>query len=441
MKLPIPFLLYVVALGLFGLAGWTVYQTLPLWKKEVREGAHIKGVKDGTDLIGKGRGQGATVTSWRYDAAPWWAGLKTVNLTGKLPPPPPKPVEDGPGEVAAVVVDARPLSELFELVSLVYDGETSGKGGNSQVIIRFKPDANVEVPEWKLREQAAPAAASQPAAPGPRDATPAANRGGAKPTNPPQPPNRPPAPVGRGTTVMPVAGSGREVLQVAWVKDDGDPKRTAEVWPMKPASLVPGKGPAVLGTIRLVRVAPDAQSAVFAREVPASEPGKPPTTREDVLWKAEMNLSQEMLAELRRLQGKSDTPARDPAAAQVPTAAQPWVDVEETTLVGRVRHIGRKDQKRFADSDEWMEQVNFDTYISSRGRRGLIVRSVDSKLAASFGVAAGDVLIEVNGQKVESKAQAVSVGKAQYKRGVRTFVTKWLSNGQEVERTYQAPEK
>jgi hypothetical protein len=435
MKLPIPFLLYVVALGLFGLAGWTVYQTLPLWKKEVREGAHIKGVKDGTDLIGKGRGQGAAVTSWRYDAAPWWAGLKTVNLTGKLPPPPPKPDDEEKIKAAEVIVDARPLSELFELVSLVYDGETGGKGGNSQVIIRFKQEANVEVPEWKLREQTAPAAASQPTAPGPRDGVPP-NRGG-KPA--PAPPPRPQAPP-RGTTVMPVAGSGREVLQVAWVKDDGDPKRTAEIWPMKPANLDPSKGVAVLGTIRLVRIAPDAQSAFFSREVPSTEPGKPPTTREDELFKAEMNLSQEMLAELRRLQGQDATP-RGPATAPAPTAAQPWVEVEETTMVGKVRHIGRKDQKRLSDSEDWMEQINVDTYVSSKGRRGLIVRSVDSKLAASFGVAAGDVLIEVNGQKVESKAQAMSVGKAQYKRGVRTFVTKWLSNGQEVERTYQAPDK
>jgi hypothetical protein len=146
-----------------------------------------------------------------------------------------------------------------------------------------------------------------------------------------------------------------------------------------------------------------------------------------------------VLQELRRLQGeavRADTPA---AAAQA--TAVSWLDVQETTLVGKVRHVGRNDEKRFRDSDDFLEQLNVDTYVSKSGRRGLIVRSVDSQLASSFGVAAGDVLLEVNGQKVESKAQAFSLGKAQYKRGVRTFVTKWLSGGQEVERIYQAPDK
>ena len=33
------------------------------------------------------------------------------------------------------------------------------------------------------------------------------------------------------------------------------------------------------------------------------------------------------------------------------------------------------------------------------------------------------------------------VVKKAYKRGVRTFTTKWLSNGQEIERVYQAPDR
>jgi hypothetical protein len=47
----------------------------------------------------------------------------------------------------------------------------------------------------------------------------------------------------------------------------------------------------------------------------------------------------------------------------------------------------------------------------------------------------------VNGRSVTSKGQAVNMVKKAYKRGVRTFTTKWLSNGQEVERVYQAPNK
>ena len=53
----------------------------------------------------------------------------------------------------------------------------------------------------------------------------------------------------------------------------------------------------------------------------------------------------------------------------------------------------------------------------------------------------GEVLIEINSRKVESKAQAVSLVKADYNRGVRTFTTKWWANGQVVDRTYQAPDK
>ncbi|MGK0354192.1 MAG: hypothetical protein ACJAYX_004894, partial [Planctomycetota bacterium] len=40
-----------------------------------------------------------------------------------------------------------------------------------------------------------------------------------------------------------------------------------------------------------------------------------------------------------------------------------------------------------------------------------------------------------------SKAQAVNMVKKAYKRGVRSYSTKWLSNGQEVTRVYMAPNK
>jgi hypothetical protein len=63
------------------------------------------------------------------------------------------------------------------------------------------------------------------------------------------------------------------------------------------------------------------------------------------------------------------------------------------------------------------------------------VRNVDAKLAKTLGIAAGEVLIEINGRAVRSRNEALDIGKGDYKRGVRTFTTKWLANGAVVERT------
>ena len=38
-------------------------------------------------------------------------------------------------------------------------------------------------------------------------------------------------------------------------------------------------------------------------------------------------------------------------------------------------------------------------------------------------------------------ASATNMVKKDYQRGVRTFATEWLSNGQVVERVYQAPDR
>jgi hypothetical protein len=44
-------------------------------------------------------------------------------------------------------------------------------------------------------------------------------------------------------------------------------------------------------------------------------------------------------------------------------------------------------------------------------------------------------------QKFKTKADAMAVGKRQYNRGTRTFVVKLLSDGREVERIIEAPNR
>ena len=148
-------------------------------------------------------------------------------------------------------------------------------------------------------------------------------------------------------------------------------------------------------------------------------------------------IPQDVLSARRALQGRKGEVERRTASAP---ETNTWREVENTTRFGNEWHIGRKDQSNFRNTDELLNSVYVDTYVSkSSDLRGLSVRNVQPKIAAKYGVQAGDVLIAVNGRPVTSKGQAVSMVKKSYKRGVRTFATKWLSNGQEVERVYQAP--
>jgi hypothetical protein len=425
MKTPLPFLLYLTSAGLFGFTGWTVYEMLPgLLQRKASEAASQKGGKDATTLVAKGLGQIPDSPVWNYGSttSSWWAEFKAANFLGKPPPPPPK----GPEEVVKppeVTRNTRPLEEIVEIVALTYDGEHKGRGGNTHVIVRYR-DQGVQPPEWYRRENmSSPGGPAGPVA-AMRDTV--APRGGTPPTT-----VRPPANPPRATTPLPVSSSvGREILQKLWVQDEGDPRRQSSLWPP-------------FGDIKLVRVSPDAQAAYFVRSQPAEAGKDPVEPQEEELIKTAMNLSQDVLRELRRLQGRSDSPTAARTTAPAPTNS--WVEVEETMRSGNTFNVGRKDEKALREnSDELLERFNFDVWKSSSasGRRGLIVRDIgDAKLASKFGIVQGDVLLEVNGHPVSNKAAAIQFGKGEYKKGVRTFVTKWYSNGAEVERVYQAPDK
>jgi hypothetical protein len=84
-----------------------------------------------------------------------------------------------------------------------------------------------------------------------------------------------------------------------------------------------------------------------------------------------------------------------------------------------------------------------DSYVSrtGSGQRGLQVMNVSTEIQQRFGVQQGELILAVNGTPVTTKAQAVNTGKKMYNRGVRRFVVTFLSNGREIERTYQAPDK
>ncbi|MCB9877405.1 MAG: hypothetical protein H6835_07365 [Planctomycetes bacterium] len=430
MRLPIPFLLYVTALGLFGWAGWTVYQMLPQWSVETRNASAKRGYNDAVKLTAQGKGAGPITADWRYERDVWWPQLKQVNLVGKLPPEPVDPVEAQriADEQKKPQVDTTPLEDIFELVSLVYDSDNDGKGPQTHVIIRYKQGANVEPPEWWVRENTPP--------------TPGGFAGGSDriPSNTTAQPRNTNRAMTRGRSggqsagsPMPTAGAtslaGREILQELWLEESAGGRRTPRLWPQ-------------YAHIRLVRVAPDAQSAFFVRDVaPPTDGSTPPEPEEEELLKTTMNLSQDVLVELRRLQGRETPRASTNASTANDNLA--WKDVEETTRFGNQFHIGRKDEERFRQgADDFLGGVYLDTYTSRHSStRGLQVRQVDSKIAQSYGVVQGDVLLEINNRKVESKAQATNQVTRDYDRGVRTFTTKWLSNGQVVERVYQAPDR
>jgi hypothetical protein len=427
MKLPIPLLLYTASLGLLGVSGWTVYKLLPVLKKESRDAATQRGMEGAISRLSMGRGQGPVSADWRYGNSAWWSEFKAANFLGKLPPPPPKPKDVEEAVQAVQPKDVKPLEQILEIVTLVYDGKDLGQGELSHAIVRYRPEANVQPPEWYMRETAT---ATSAAGAGPRDTTPPPRQGG-NPGGPTGRQNNPRTtqPARGPSSALPTSLVGKEVLQKVWIQGGDDPRREPRLWPP-------------FQDIRLVRVDPSAQVAYFTRTPPSPKNGEPAAApQEEALAKSSLGLSAELILELQRLQGKrpdATAGARAPLAAA--TDAGVWQEVEETTLINNVRHIGRQQERRLRDNpDELMQRVHMDTYVSKFGStRGLQVRSVDPQIASEFGIIQGDVLIEVNGRPVRTQAEAMRFGEGEYQKGVRTFVTKWLSGGQVVERTYQA---
>ena len=93
--------------------------------------------------------------------------------------------------------------------------------------------------------------------------------------------------------------------------------------------------------------------------------------------------------------------------------------------------------------ETFMDRIHVDTYVSrtGSGMRGLRVLNVAPEMSARFGVQSNDLILSINGESVSTKADAIAVGKRQYNRGVRTFIVRMLSDGREVERVIEAPDR
>src|SRR5262245_8296629 len=124
MKLPIPLLLHLVSLGLFGVASSTVYEMLPLWRHSKRQVVTSRGLDQTVVSLQRGKSRGPAL-DWNYGYDDWWAALERVNLVGSSRLLPSRWGTRPKG----LHPNCAPSVRSIELVSLVGDGATNGRGG------------------------------------------------------------------------------------------------------------------------------------------------------------------------------------------------------------------------------------------------------------------------------------------------------------------------
>ncbi|HLQ39177.1 MAG TPA: hypothetical protein VK348_15310, partial [Planctomycetota bacterium] len=282
MRLPINLFLFLGSTALLVQGGWFFCQASPqIWAKQPGE-LHRLGQDDAQRLLARGKSKGPATVSWSYLQQDWWKLFQTANFTGKLPP---KELTKDPAEEKKEPPkpDQRPLEQIIDLISLMYDPPIAdGAGAQTHVVVRYRPEANVEPPPEVLKLYIATPAAAPMAT---RDTAPAAGTPAGK--SPAAPPPRPAAtgPNNRAMTALPISSGQREYAQYLKIGD--------KLWGQ-------------YSNIRLVEVSKDCEIAYFSRTVPPipvdpanpGEPGKPdPATPEprEKLFKKGMELSQKML--------------------------------------------------------------------------------------------------------------------------------------------------
>ncbi|MEM7198802.1 MAG: hypothetical protein AAF628_00950 [Planctomycetota bacterium] len=402
-KFPLNPLLYLASAGLAAGSGMLFYETMmgppPPSQKEATDEAF--------ELIKKGRVRQPDELRNDYSEAalPWWKNFTAANLIGKLPP---KPVERETVEEPVVTQSVTPLEEILQVILILSD-----PAGTSKCVVRYLDSANVQPPPDAVASGGAPAG-------GPRDVV--AQRAAAM-----RQPGRG-GPSGGSNTPMPSFGGGTELHHHLEV---GEP-----LWPP-------------YEDIKLAEVLTTGESVVFRREGEVLPEG---VAREEKVFHNELQLDKEILEELernavavRRLpEGAGDEPL--PREARPSYPAGQWVDVGERTRAVEPGqwHISRSDSQFLQSNAKrvFNEDVSLQSYVSRSGAvSGVRVTKVSAQLER-FGVQAGDVLLELNGVAVRNKAEALSVGRKQYRRGTRAFRAKVLNRyGRIEERTYYAPNR
>lgn len=390
-RLPITFLLYVAILGLLGASGWQFYQAavverqpkeLAQKRQEQERERFLQILADGANSAGK-----VAVGPNYAEPAAFWDAFKDANFNGEEPPPPPEPANQTEVEQPPAEAPQTPLEEIFVLTCVV------GNGAESRIVIRYKPGANVEIPASELP-------------PAPAGANVAAAAVGRQPMGNPTFPNH------TGELGHP---HHLELEDTLWKPYDH---------------------------IRFVRVGES--HAVFVRE----DPSKPKEEwKEESIYPEVLALPQDVLSKLAEGLGIERRPG-DAAAVEEPMApaqSSGWVEQAETSEIAPGRfNIGTRDSELFARNGQrvFNEDIGTADWTSSTGSlRGVRI----TKLAPGydrFGVAENDILIELNGEPVRTKAEAIRIGKDLYKRGVRQFDGVFLTpTGRRYNRTYVAPDQ
>lgn len=400
MKLPINQILYLTIVGLFGLSGWQFYETLDKQRSDDVNARQARANKTTSERFQAGRDSKQVAKGPEYGKPAVWTPFKHANLIGKEPPPPEVEVDTGPKEPPPSVAKVEtPLEDICEIVMLVYDGE------RSRAVIRYLPDAEIEVPEEILEIQRAKEGFGAGGAPPPTSTfnRPRNNRAAPKPA------------------AMPVAAPMEGYIHQLKLDD--------KLW-------------APFSHIRLGRIDDYAEFAAFVRTVDGEE------REAEKLFRDELELGQELQAKfdaLRRREGGSEA-SGDPAdpgdeRSPIMPGENPWRGGPSGQRVGDQFHIGENDWREFQSDPNRIHTREIGTRSYSGGSiKGVQITKVSPRFQ-QMGLNNGDVIIAVNGQSVTSKAQAIDVGKKLYKRGQRTFEVTLLSQGREVTRTVVAPDK
>lgn len=384
MRSSINTLLHLTSFGMLGLAGWLIQQTVTT-DPRLTAGASTNPSRDGFNtarqLVAQGRNLRPSRPREIYSNRRWWEQFQQVNLIGRVGED-----EEGPGPLPPVE-PKKLLADLVRLMSLMHQHD--GERDRSQVVIRYREDAEVQIPVARAHM------------PDPLPAT--------------------------------VLALGNRV---------GDRGRTRQ----RTFQPVPRPDPFVqhlrvgealwepFGDIVLLRVADDARSAFF--RLPPETGSEEPRTEQ--LFKDEMELSQHVARQLT-----AATPTQ--VVRDRPERSVSWVPVRETRRVGDGWFISRADDEMIRQNpEELLAKVQIRTYSSPTGatpHRGIRIVDVDPELGRRFGVRRGDVILEVNGIPVKSRAEAIDVGTQLSRRGVTVFRVRIMSMGRIEERTYTAPDR